>query len=157
MELAKIERLLGVYFEGNTTLAEEQELRTFFRDEEIPPHLEVYTALFRGFELAKDETSQREITLSEPQTNLRFWRLGIAASLLLAIGVVGYTFTQSGLSAEEEEALAAFKQTKDVMFMFSQNLNEGTEKIAHLQEFSKGVTNISVLDQFNESKNLIFK
>lgn len=157
MELANIEKLLEAYFEGNTTLAEERELRDYLDLNEIPPHLEMYRSMFRGFDNAKEETSQRKITLSGLKKRNRFWNLSIAASLLIAVGVVGYTLSDTGLTAEEEEALAAFKQTKDAMFLFSKNLNEGTANIAHLDEFSKGISNISVINQFNESKNLILK
>lgn len=156
MELANIEKLLEAYFEGNTTLAQEQELRAFFSTSEIPPHLAVYQSMFQGFDLAKEETSQREIIL-EPKKRTRFWNYSVAASLLIAIGVTGYMFYEPGLTAEEEEALAAFKNTKEVMFLFSENLNEGTASLAHIDEFTNGVSNLSVINQFNESKNLILK
>lgn len=157
MELAKIEILLESYFEGTTTLDQEKELRLFFKTGSVPPHLEVYQPLFKGFEQAKEETTNQVIEIAQPNKGRRFWSLSIAASLLIALGVVGYTFTQNSLTAEEEEALAAFKKTKETMYLFSKNFNEGTEKIAHLKEFSNGMSNMTVLDQFKESKNLIFK
>ena len=159
MELANIEQLLEAYFEGNTTLAQEQELRAFFGTSEVPAHLEVYRSMFMGFDLAKDESMGNEIAHVKPIRNNRFWNYSIAASLMIAIGVTGYMLTQStnGLTSEEQEALAAFKKTKEIMYMFSENLNEGTASVAHLNEFSNGISNISVLNQFNESKNLILK
>lgn len=157
MELVNIEKLLEAYFEGTTTEVEEQELRSFFKTEEIPPHLAMYQPMFQGFEQAKEETSERTITLTNPKRNTRFWNYSVAASLLIAIGVAGYTFGNSGYTSEEEEALAAFQKTKEVMFLLSENLNEGTASIGHLDEFSKGISNMSVLNQFNESKNLILK
>jgi hypothetical protein len=66
-------------------------------------------------------------------------------------------FGNSGYTTEEEEALAAFQKTKEVMFLFSENLNEGTASIGHLDELSNGISTMSVLNQFNESKNLILK
>lgn len=47
METEKIEHLLKKYFEGETTLEEEQQLRSFFSGEEIPDHLKSYADLFR--------------------------------------------------------------------------------------------------------------
>lgn len=157
MELANIEKLLESYFEGTTTLDQEKELRLFFKTGSVPPHLEVYQPLFIGFEQAKEETTDQVIQIAQPNKGRRFWSLSIAASFLIALGVVGYTLTQNGLTAEEEEALAAFKKTKETMYMFSKNFNEGTEKIAHLKEFTSGVSNMSALKQFDESKKLIFK
>ncbi|MBL4662123.1 MAG: hypothetical protein JKY22_00790 [Flavobacteriaceae bacterium] len=157
MELANIEKLLEAYFEGTTSEVEEQELRAFFETEEIPPHMAMYKFMFQGFDEAKEETSKQTITISEPKRSMRFWNYSIAASLLIAIGVTGYTFSQSGYTNEEEEALAAFQKTKEIMFLFSENLNEGTASIEHLNEFSNGISTMSVLNQFNESKNLILK
>ena len=157
MELARIEKLMESYFEGTTTLDQEKELRLFFKTGPVPPHLEVYEPLFMGFELAREERSTKEIAIEEPRTNRRFWSLSIAASVLIALGAIAYTFTQNGLTTEEEEALAAFKKTKETMYMFSKNFNEGTEKIAHLNEFSNGVSNMALIGEFSESKNLIFK
>jgi len=157
MELAKIEKLLEVYFEGNTTLAQEQELRTYFNTMEVPSQLAAYQPMFQSFDLAKQETSQREISLPISKRNNRFWNYSIAASLLIAVGVASYMFSQSGLTTEEAEALAAFKKTKEVMFLFSENLNEGTASITHLDEFSNGISKLSVINQFTESKNLILK
>ena len=157
MELANIEKLLEAYFEGATSEQEEQELRAFFKTEEIPSHLAMYKAMFEGYEAASKETSQSTIALTQPKKNNRFWNLSIAATLLITIGLVGYTFTQSGYTAEEKEALAAFQKTQEVMFLLSENLNEGTASIGHLDEFTKGIANMSVLNQFNESKNLILK
>ncbi|MEM7087206.1 MAG: hypothetical protein AAF489_13545 [Bacteroidota bacterium] len=157
MELANIERLLEAYFEGTTTEVEEQELRSFFKTEEVPPQMAMYQSMFQSFDQAKEETSQRTITISSPKRNTRFWNYSIAASLLVAMGVASYMFGSSGYSAEEEEALAAFQKTKEVMFLLSENLNKGTASIGHLEEFSNGISTMSVLNQFNESKNLILK
>ena len=157
MELANIEKLLEAYFEGTTTEVEEQELRTFFKTEEIPPHMVMYQSMFQGFDQAKEETSERTISLPNPKRNTRFWNYSAAASLLIAVGVAGYMFSNSGYTTEEKEALAAFEKTKEVMFLLSENLNEGTASIGHLDEFSKGISTMSVLNQFNESKNLILK
>ena len=96
MELANIEKLLEAYFEGATTEVEEQELRTFFKTEEIPPHMAMYQSMFQGFDQAKEETSQRTISIPNPKRNSRFWNYSAAASLLIAVGVASYMFSNSG-------------------------------------------------------------
>ncbi len=157
MELVKIEQMLEAYFEGNTSLSEEQELRSFFRKEEIPAHLEAYRPLFKGLDTAKKETLQRTLSIPAPEKRNRFWMYSIAASFLVVLGVAGFMNSQSGLSSEEKEALAAFKQTKETMLLFSENLNKGTESMVHLKELTKGSEAIAVLNEFNESKKLILK
>ncbi|MEM7187542.1 MAG: hypothetical protein AAF466_12875 [Bacteroidota bacterium] len=145
MELAKIEKMLESYFEGTTTLDQEKELGLFFKSDSVPAHLDMYRPLFMGFDKARQETTSQTITIGKSGRNKRFWSLSIAASLLIAVGVVGYSLTQDGLTSEEREALAAFEKTKETMFLFSKSFNEGTEKIAHLQEFSKGVSNMAMI------------
>ena len=56
MNTEKIEQLLEKFFEGETTLEEEKQLRTFFRKENIPDRLESYREQF-GYivELSRSE------------------------------------------------------------------------------------------------------
>ncbi|MBT8256075.1 MAG: hypothetical protein KJO23_05970 [Bacteroidia bacterium] len=157
MELAKIERLLEDYFEGNTSLVQEQELRDYFKGKDIPNHLLAYKPMFDSFAQARQEKSVRAFQLPESNNSGSFWKLGIAASLLVAIGFVAYTLSQPALTAEEEAALAAFQKTKETMFLLSENLNEGTAKMAHLNEFEKGRSTLKLINHFTESKNLVLK
>ncbi|NND62568.1 MAG: hypothetical protein HKN48_05195 [Flavobacteriaceae bacterium] len=157
MELAKVETLLESYFEGQTSLEQENELRAFFATEEIPAHLTVYKPMFEGFQLAATESSQKEFQIPDTKKKSRYWTFGIAASFAVMAGIASFMFSQQGLSQEEQEALAAFKKTKEVMFLFSENLNKGTESVAHLDEFTKGTSNIALINEFTESKNRILK
>ena len=47
MDYKYIEQLVDCYFEGETTLEEEQILRKFFAQEELPEHLRQWQPLFR--------------------------------------------------------------------------------------------------------------
>ena len=47
MDYKYIEQLIDCYFEGETTLEEEQILRKFFAQEELPEHLRQWQPLFR--------------------------------------------------------------------------------------------------------------
>lgn len=157
MELAKIESLLERYFAGNTNLQEEQQLSVFFTSEEVPAHLLLYKPMFEGFKTAGSETSQRSFQLPEATTRSSYWKWGVAAGFVLIAGVAGFMFNNQGLSQEEEQALAAFTQTKEMMFLLSKNLNKGTESLTHIDEFTKGSSNIALINQFTETKNLILK
>ncbi|HAT67156.1 MAG TPA: hypothetical protein DCS66_21605 [Flavobacteriaceae bacterium] len=158
MELAKITKLLDAYFEGNTTLAEEAQLRDFFSSGSVPEHLQGYTALFASFQEAKKETFEKEIKLPSERKQNNFWKWSIAASVALLVGISSYMyFNNNGLSAEEEEALMAFNQAKETMFLLSENLNKGTQKVTFINEFSENTATINLINQFTESKNLILK
>jgi HEAT repeats len=93
-----IEALLAKYYEGDTTLDEEKELREFFQGDNIPVHLHSHVGQFRYFEKARREqpsagTSFRIVTKLSEQGNARrltSWGLRIAAGLaLLLVGFAG--------------------------------------------------------------------
>ena len=46
MEQSKIEFILEKYFEGETNIAEENELRTYFSSTDVAQHLQQYQPLF---------------------------------------------------------------------------------------------------------------
>lgn len=60
MDYKYIEQLLECYFNCNTTLQEEQILRSFFSQEEVPAHLAQYAALFKYEAEAKEDTLGEE-------------------------------------------------------------------------------------------------
>jgi hypothetical protein len=97
-----VEKLLEKYYEGETTLAEEKQLRAFFAGENIPTPLRSHAAQFRFLAEIRNETAP-EVTAawldetSEPASPgkvIRFspaqWAGRIAASIgLLLIGFAG--------------------------------------------------------------------
>ena len=56
MDSEKINELLAKYWEGETSLAEEQELRVYFREGQVPENLKETAALFRYFDAGKGRT-----------------------------------------------------------------------------------------------------
>jgi len=137
MELARIEKLLDAYFEGNTSLAEEETLRKYFSQNEVAPHLAAYKPMFDGLTLAKQEVSVKEIDLPQQQFKVKRWWYGVAASVVIAIGVAGFVFSEPKLSQEEQEALIAFQKTREAMQMMSQNFNEGAEELTYISTFTQ--------------------
>ena len=89
MELAKIESLLDSYFEGETSLDQENILRDYFSSDNVAPHLMVYQGLFVGLKNAQKEVSKREVSHPQTSTNSGRWWLIIAASVVILLGVVG--------------------------------------------------------------------
>ena len=60
MDYKYIEQLLDNYFDCTTTLQEEQILRSFFSQEDVPGHLAQYADLFKYETEAKDEALGEE-------------------------------------------------------------------------------------------------
>lgn len=144
MELAKIEKILEAYFEGETTLEQEATLREYFTGNEVAPHLVAYKTLFVGLKAAQEEVSEREITLPITTNSTKRWWYSIAASIVIVIGVASLLMPGNQITQEEQEALTALNDTKETLLLFSKSFNKGTEELA-------------VLGQFTKAKNYILK
>ncbi|MDH6343054.1 hypothetical protein M2480_001406 [Parabacteroides sp. PFB2-12] len=89
----RIDDLLEKYFEGETTAAEEKELRTFFSSGPVAEHLAPYQPLFAYFdeEIARKEEKEEAVVPAVAERSARrrvFYMVsGIAASLLLLLGI----------------------------------------------------------------------
>ncbi|RNL90703.1 hypothetical protein ED312_05885 [Sinomicrobium pectinilyticum] len=132
MELARIEKLVEKYFEGTTTTAEEKELRAYFSQDEVAPHLVAYRPMFRYFSEARKEKSEKEFRIKPGKRRNYAW-LSVAATVAIAVGI----WFSSRPSAEEKEALLAYQETVEALYMIGENLNKGTDKIEYLNEFEE--------------------
>ena len=144
MELARVQQLLDAYFDGITTLQEEATLRSYFSGNNVAPQFQEYQPFFVGISAVQKEKSTRPISLPEEEKTVSRWWIGVAASLLVAVGVFGFFNQEPSLTAEEKEAIAAFEKTKEAFKLISQSFNEGAEELVYIQNF-------------NETKNKILK
>ncbi|MCK0131347.1 hypothetical protein MWU59_07495 [Flavobacteriaceae bacterium F08102] len=141
MELSRIEKLLEKYDNATTSLQEEQELKDFFSQKEIPAHLVSYQAMFGYFQENSNEQFTKTILLSKRKAPHWKW-LSVAAAAALLISV--YTFTNNELSSKErEQAQLAMQQTKDAFLLLSKNLNKGSNLVySGLQEFDNATSKV---------------
>jgi hypothetical protein len=130
MELDKIQKLLEKYFEATTTVAEEEQLRAYFSQDSVAPHLEQYAPMFTYFSKAKDERFTKQVPL-KPRVSYHKW-ISIAA---VAVMVFGIYFGND--YREQREAEYAYNETKKALSLLAQNLERGTEKVAYLNEFEQ--------------------
>lgn len=150
MELANIEKLLEKYKQGETNLVEEQALKRYFLSNRVAPHLESYQPLFDYFEQNKKEQFKKEFAFKANKTNITW--LSIAASVIFFGGIFAYiNYKASSAPVEAVSDLGtfdnpevAFEETQKALALLSENVNNGIEGIIYLNEFEK-------------SKNLIFK
>ena len=95
-----IDELIDRYFEGETSVEEEREIRAFFSGDTIPPHLAPYKPLFGYFdaEINRLEGKTKEQPAAgmkqTPLLSRRMWYTvsGIAASLLLMLGAAFWSY-----------------------------------------------------------------
>ena len=152
MALNKIEKVLEKYFEAQTTLAEEKELKDYFASKEVAPNLEQYKPLFGYAVQAKNEQSSAKITLPSKSQNKKSNRvvwLSIAASAVVFLGVG--LFTYDSFNDDQAQDLGtiddpevAFRETQKALNMISTSVN-------------KGIGGMRYLKNYEQSKNRIFK
>jgi len=140
MELNKLESLLIKYEEGNTTLAEEKQLQDYFSSAEIPAHLRNYKMIFTYAANEKNRAYPGKIQLTSKKG--QFFLIGIAASILLAIGIFAWQnnswkeLPQHNLGTIEDPQ-EAYQKTKEALQMVAEVFNTGREDLEYLNEFNK--------------------
>lgn len=147
MELNKIEKLLEKYFEGETTISEEKELKTYFLSNEVVQHLKQYQSLFGYFTHEKDAIFVPKIVLKP--TKKRYYWISIAASVVVFLGIGTYVYfnestTNSNDLGTYDTPEEAFEATQKALSLLSNNLQFGIESVGYINEYES-------------TKNIIFK
>jgi len=151
MESARIEKLLEKYYEAETTLKEEKELKDYFSQSDVPTHLAEHKNMFNYFNDSSLETSSRSIKLSSRTIALRW--LSVAAMLVFFVSV--FSLYQQN-EAEKEEARLAYQETQKALELISKSLNKGTGAIAQLDNFNKGTSAMAELQAFENTQSKVF-
>jgi hypothetical protein len=127
----KIDSLLNKYFEGETDLREEAQLKKYFSSDFVDSKHKQYTPLFSYFSNNEKEQLSNAIKLPKAKYQ-RFKWMSIAASFALMASVyVGYSIKQ------ENEIKDAFSQTQMALDLLSGNMNKGNQAFAQLDKFKQ--------------------
>ena len=127
----KIDSLLNKYFEGETDLREEAQLKKYFSSDLVDSKHKQYTPLFSYFSNNEKEQLSNAIKLPKAKSQ-RFKWMSIAASFALMASVyVGYSIKQ------ENEIKDAFSQTQMALDFLSGNMNKGNQAFAQLDKFNQ--------------------
>ena len=139
MELDRIENLLEKYFEGETTIAEEKELKIYFSSSDVAQHLEHYRGMFGYFSAAKEQKFEKELP-SEITTKKKVAWLSIAASIVILLGL--FTFYNQNMTQNQDlgtydDPEKAFQETQKALNLLSKNVNVGVEGMQYVQEYQQ--------------------
>ena len=136
MELAKIEKLLDAYFEGNTSLEEERILRNYFTQDIVPANLQEYKLMFDYFANSKAEVSSQPIQVKPIKKAWNLKWLSIAASLLLLFSIYKINLNTSDFSDKERAAAQkAYVESQKAFKLISKSLQRGNGAIAYAQDY----------------------
>ena len=167
-EYKDIEELLERYYNAQTSEVEEQRLKDFFFNEDIPLHLLKEKEIFLQLRAAQipdgleeklsnqiDKCAiQERLVMKTPQRKTLQWIGSIAASLLILFGMSWYfndvpsNYRKDTCASLEE----AYVHTEKALMMFAQALNKGVKQIEVIQESTNKVEkNIQKqLNKFND-------
>lgn len=143
MDCKTIKELLDRYWEGETSLKEEQLLRTYFNSNQVAKELEPFRPLFVYYkeQKAKTTTQSFEKLKRKPVVHrlLPTW-FTVAASVLILLMAGTFCYvnqtnsnpsvfaTDETLKDTYEDPEKAYKEAKAALFLISKGLNKGMKK-----------------------------
>lgn len=145
MELNQVKIIIEKYFEGTSSIAEENELKAYFSSDDVAPELMQYQPIFGYFKNQKETQFNKSLPLQPRKQQYVKW-IGIAASFVFLFGMLTFYFNQKtsedlGTFDNPEEAFVA---TQNALRMVSEQVNYG-------------IGGVAVLQEYEQSKNTIFK
>ncbi|MEM1339266.1 MAG: hypothetical protein AAF634_06715 [Bacteroidota bacterium] len=139
-----IEDLLEKYFEATATIAEEEELKRYFAQEEVALHLAQYKPMFNYFSIAEKEQFTKQVPLNTKK-KINYGWISAAAAVVLAFGIY-FGPDQYKAYQDKKEAEYAYEETKKALNLLAENFGKGREKVAYLNEFAVAKSKV-----FNEN------
>lgn len=149
MDAKYIKELLDRYFEGETSLEEEQALRTYFQQAHIDPRVAPYADLFRYYQAAQMATypgNRNKNDFHAPRTpkSQGFIWLSAAAVILIGLALGIYktqVIPQAPLATVRfqdtyEDPNRAYEETRKALMMVSVRLNVGKKYESQLQKLN---------------------
>lgn len=139
MEFSKMEVLLEKYFEGETSIEEEKELKDYFSSSNVAEHLEQYRPLFGYFAEAKEQKLTNNVTLISKKRKVAW--LSLAASVVVMFGIGTYTYFNTNAVKENKELgtydnpKEALQATQKALAMLSNHVNVGIESVQYIQMY----------------------
>ncbi len=161
MTRADIDKLLEKYFQGDTSLDEENELKQHFSQHAIDPDLGHWKPLFiylkseKGVEMPALKAVQLRPILGGKRTGWRkFYALAVAAAMLAAFAIGGFLYQKN--MAKEKARIAyeklhtdtfddpekAMAEIQKALSLVSRKMNKGKNEAA------KGLKKVEKLDIF---------
>jgi len=158
MVLNNIEELLVKYENGETTLNEEQQLKDYFSQETVEPHLEMYKPMFAYFLVNQQEQFTKDVTLKTRKIEIYKW-ISVAA---VAVLMIGFYFRSPFVNSQEdlgtyEDPQLAYNEVVKSLGMVSKSFNKGKASVSYLGEMQKAGTQLEYLDEISNPLGRIFK
>ncbi|WP_044405241.1 hypothetical protein [Lacinutrix sp. Hel_I_90] len=156
MVLNNIEQLLEKYENGETTLQEEQQLKDYFSQQTVAPHLEVYKSMFSYFRVNQEEQFTKQLPLNTKKSFNYKW-LSVAAIAVLMVSIFfSNPFAKDELAITEADR-ADYENAKAALALVSKQFNKGVSQVGYLEVIEKAGTQVDYLKELNDPMGRIFK
>jgi len=159
MDSERMDELLNKYWKGETSLEEEEQLKSGFREAPIPEQYKEAAALFRYFEEQKNKTLtdisfEKDVIkkIQAPKKGkiriLVYNTLRIAAGivvLVLAVWLVRIEVRKSSpqeMTDTYDDPKVAFEETKKALMMISKSFGTAEEQAKKINLFNEAQKNI---------------
>jgi hypothetical protein len=155
MVLNNIEKLLEKYENGDTTLKEEQQLKDYFSQETVAPHLEMYKPMFSYFLVNQKEQFTKQLPLKTKNVfNYKWLSVAAVAVLMLSIFVFN-PFNPDEITITETDKIE-INNAKKALAIMSKHLNQGTAQVSYLGLINKAGTQVDYLKEVTNPMDRFF-
>lgn len=145
MDYNRIKILLEKYFDAETTVSEEKELKTFFTHEkEIPQEFEFAQSMFAYIKKEQAVSYSKAIKYEKSNKRIFYYISSVAASILIILSTyflfqksdnqVIYAYVNGKAITDKN---VAAKYSIDALLKVSQNLDNGTKNLNYLNQLNK--------------------
>ena len=169
MNLQEIERLLEKYFEGESTLSEEEQLRKFFASGNVPERWNDLARYFTYFDQEKDlsmmdpsfdESIMEKVKESKLGAIMDihrpwiYWISGIAATILILLAIfVKFDPISKRVEDTYKDPQLAYNEAKKILLFVSAKFNQGTKNLGSIQALETGLTELKPVGAYNKVAN----
>lgn len=150
-----IEKLLEKYENGETSLKEEQQLKNYFSQETVAPHLEMYKPMFDYFLGNQKEQFTKHIPLKTKKVINYKW-ISVAAVAVLMVGFYLKSNVNNDLGTYNDPEMA-YNEVAKSLEMISKTFNKGTSTVGYLETYDKGASTLGYLNEMEKTTSIIFK
>lgn len=167
MDSKRIDDLLQKYWNAETSLEEEQELRAYFAQGSIPENLNETASLFRYFETQKQlgvtdvsfDGNLKKKLKEGKVISISVMQLARIAAGVLVVVAAGYFIRQEVRKAyptEQEDTYSdpkvAFEETKKALMMISKSFNKAQKEASKINVFNEATEAIHNDKSTNEKE-----